>query len=106
MDLDRRRLLELAAAASAGAAFWAAPGLAAPGLAAPAPSPIGTLGLDATHFGLRAGASEDQSRALQDAIDAAARTRVPLAIPPGVYRVGEVRLPAGAQITGVRGATQ
>ena len=103
MDLDRRRLLKLAAGASAGAraAFWAAPGHAAP-----APSPIGTLGLDATHFGLRAGSSDDQSRALQDAIDAAARTRAPLAIPPGVYRVGDVRLPAGAQITGVRGATQ
>src|SRR5205807_5500012 len=30
----------------------------------------------------------------------------PLAIAPGVYRVGNIRLPAGAQLLGVRGATK
>jgi uncharacterized secreted repeat protein (TIGR03808 family) len=31
---------------------------------------------------------------------------VPLALPPGVYRVGGLRLPSGAQLIGVRGATR
>ena len=98
MDIDRRRILRLGATAAAAGAT------AAPALAA-AP-PIATLGLDAAHFGLRAGSSEDQSRALQNAIDAAARARAPLAIPPGSYRAGNLKLPAGAQLVGVRGATQ
>ena len=67
MDIDRRHLLRLGALAAGAAA------IARPALAANAASPIGTLGLDAAHFGLRPGASEDQSRVLQTAIDAAAR---------------------------------
>src|SRR6202048_824287 len=100
MDVDRRHLLGLATIA----AGTAAPGASArPALAA---SPIGTLGLDAAHFGLRPGSTEDQSRVLQNAIDAAARARAPLAIAPGMYRAGNLKLPAGAQLLGVRGATQ
>jgi uncharacterized secreted repeat protein (TIGR03808 family) len=34
------------------------------------------------------------------------RARAPLAIAPGIYRAGNLTLPAGAQILGVRGATQ
>jgi uncharacterized secreted repeat protein (TIGR03808 family) len=103
MDIDRRHLLRLGAIA-VGAGAIGAPARVA--LAAPAASPLGTLGLDAAHFGLHAGSSEDQSRVLQNAIDAAARARVPLAIAPGAYRAGNLRLPAGAQLLGVRGATQ
>jgi uncharacterized secreted repeat protein (TIGR03808 family) len=101
MDIDRRHLLKLGTFA-AGAAV-AAP---APPASAAAAAAIGTLGLDAAHFGLRSGASEDQSRVLQTAIDTAARARAPLAIAPGVYRAGNLKLPAGAQLVGVRGATQ
>jgi uncharacterized secreted repeat protein (TIGR03808 family) len=100
MDIDRRHLGTIAmGAAATGAA-------ARPAFAAAGASPIGTLGLDAAHFGLRPGSIDDQSRVLQNAIDAAARARAPLAIAPGVYRAGNLKLPAGAQLLGVRGATQ
>ncbi len=72
-------------------------------LATPA---FGAQGLDAAQLGLRAGAAEDQSARLQRAIDQAARARMPLFMPPGVYRIGDVKLPAGAQLIGVRGATR
>ena len=94
MDLNRRHLI---AAAATGAAAFAAPAKAAP---------LSTFGLDAAHFGVRPGAAGDQSRALQRAIDQAARTRAPLLLAPGVYRAGGLTLPAGASLLGVRGATR
>ena len=42
----------------------------------------------------------------QRAIDEAARVRTPLVLAPGVYRTGALRLPAGGQLIGVRGATK
>jgi uncharacterized secreted repeat protein (TIGR03808 family) len=97
MDIDRRHLLRFAVATGAAAGASALPARAAP---------IGALGLDAAHFGLHPGSTDDQSRVLQAAIDAAARARAPLAIAPGIYRAGNLKLPAGAQLIGVRGATQ
>ena len=97
MDVDRRRLFRLGAAG-------AAAGTTAP--AAAASGPIGMLGLDATHFGLHPGSAEDQSRILQGAIDEAVRRGMPLSIPPGRYRAGNLMLPRGAQLFGVRGATR
>jgi uncharacterized secreted repeat protein (TIGR03808 family) len=97
MEIDRRSLVGLGAAAGA-AASTSVP-------AAPAP-PIGNLGLDAAHLGVRPGSSEDQSRPLQGAIEEAARQRLPLALAPGRYRAGNLTLPAGAQLIGVRGATR
>jgi uncharacterized secreted repeat protein (TIGR03808 family) len=94
--MDRRHLLTLAAA-SAGAAVAAH--------AAPA-TPVSALGIDATQLGVRPGNPDDQSRAMQRAIDAAARMRAPLALPPGVYRAADLKLPAGAQLVGTRGATR
>ena len=64
------------------------------------------LGVDALHFGVRAGSPDDQTAALQNAIDQAAGARVALVLGPGVYRTGDRRLSAGAQIVGVRGATR
>lgn len=97
--IDRRSLLMVGSAAGATTGWPSAK-------AAPPAFPITTLGVDALHFGLRPGAEEDQSRTLQQAIDATSRARTPLALPPGAYRVGNLRLPAGAQIVGVRGATR
>src|SRR5207302_2121588 len=39
-------------------------------------------------------------------IDEAARGQVPLALPPGIYRTGMLRLESGTQLIGVRGATK
>jgi uncharacterized secreted repeat protein (TIGR03808 family) len=93
MNLDRRSLL-LGTATTAAA-------LATPALAAPL---IG-YGLDAAQLGVRPGA-DDQSLRLQRAIDQAARARMPLLLAPGTYRAGDLKLPAGAQLVGVRGATR
>ena len=68
MDIDRRRLMALTAA-TLGA------GAGAPAMAAPAAPPLSAHGLDAGQFGLRPGNPDDQSRALQRALDEAARTR-------------------------------
>jgi uncharacterized secreted repeat protein (TIGR03808 family) len=99
MELDRRHFVALAAAATAGVAV-------SPARAAPAGSPISAFGIDAAQFGLRPGSPDDQSRALQRAVDETARTRAPLALAPGVYRAGNIKLPAGAQLVGTRGATR
>ena len=68
--------------------------------------PVSAHGIDAAQFGVRPGAADDQSRALQRAIDQAARTRAPLILVPGIYRAGDLKLPDGAQLLGVRGATR
>jgi uncharacterized secreted repeat protein (TIGR03808 family) len=101
MSLDRRRLLALSGAT---AAFARA--LTLPAAARAAPQTTSAFGLDATQLGVRAGSSEDQSAALQRAIDQAARARAPLALPPGTYRAGNLTLPDGAQLVGTRGATR
>ncbi|MDD1526897.1 TIGR03808 family TAT-translocated repetitive protein [Bradyrhizobium sp. WBOS7] len=99
MDLNRRHLIGASTAGLAGA-------LAMPADAARAAPLTSLLGRDATQYGVRPGSSEDQTRVLQRAIDEAARAQMPLALPPGVYRSGLLRLPHGAQLIGVRGATK
>jgi uncharacterized secreted repeat protein (TIGR03808 family) len=91
MPIDRRTLL----AGSAAAPFAPASAHAAP-----------AHGLDAAQFGVRPGAPDDQSARLQRAIDEASRNRMPLILAAGVHRASALRLPAGAQLTGVRGATR
>jgi uncharacterized secreted repeat protein (TIGR03808 family) len=98
MPLHRRHFIGLTAA-GAGA-------LAIAPLGANAAQPMSALGRDASQYGLRPGSPDDQTKILQRAIDDAARALVPLALPPGVYRVGTLRLPTGAQLVGVRGATR
>jgi uncharacterized secreted repeat protein (TIGR03808 family) len=93
LPLDRRHLL----LGSAAAALVPAQAIAAP---------VSAHGLDAAQYGVRPGAPDDQSPRLQRAIDEAARARLPLMLAPGVYRAGGLRLPAGAQLFGVRGATR
>jgi uncharacterized secreted repeat protein (TIGR03808 family) len=91
MPLDRRALLTGSAVAAV-----------VPAAAAAAPP---AHGFDAAQFGVRPGAPDDQTARLQRAIDEAARACRPLMLPAGLYRAGALRLPAGAQIFGVRGAT-
>ncbi|MDA9525128.1 nitrous oxidase accessory protein [Bradyrhizobium sp. CCBAU 11434] len=99
MDLNRRHLIGASTAGIAGA-------LAMPADAARAAPLTSLLGRDATQYGVRPGSSEDQTRVLQRAIDEASRAQMPLALPPGIYRAGLLRLPDRAQLIGVRGATK
>src|ERR1700761_8282361 len=102
MDVNRRKLLGASLTASlAGAGALALP--AAPARAAPL---ISTLGRDVTQYGVRPNSPDDQTRALQRAIDEAARAHMPLALPPGIYRSSMLRLAEGSQLVGVRGATR
>jgi uncharacterized secreted repeat protein (TIGR03808 family) len=99
MDVNRRHLIGASAAGVAGA-------LAMPSDAARAAPLTSVLGRDATQYGVRPGSPDDQTRVLQRAIDEAARAQVPLALPPGIYRTGLLRLQNGTQLIGVRGATK
>ena len=99
MSIDRRRLIAAPAAGVAGAMAMS------PDAARAAPS-ASTLGRDVTQYGVRPGSPDDQSKNLQRAIDEAARLQAPLALPPGVYRTGMLRLQSGTQLVGVRGATR
>ncbi|MDU3047458.1 MAG: TIGR03808 family TAT-translocated repetitive protein, partial [Bradyrhizobium sp.] len=64
MDVNRRRILAGSAAGAAGA-------LALPVDAAQATPLISTLGRDATQYGVKPNSPDDQTRALQRAIDEA-----------------------------------
>jgi uncharacterized secreted repeat protein (TIGR03808 family) len=99
MDIHRRHLIGASAAGVAGA-------LAMSLEAARAAPLTSTLGRDVTQYGVHPGSPDDQTRALQHAIDDAARAQVPLALPPGVYRTTMLRLQSGTQLIGVRGATR
>jgi uncharacterized secreted repeat protein (TIGR03808 family) len=101
MDVNRRLMLNATALAAGAATTVAA--TAQPASAAPL---LSVLGRDATQYGVRPGSSDDQTQALQRAINESARARMPLALPPGVYRTRALRLPDGAQLVGVRGATR
>lgn len=97
MDIDRRALLTVSVAGAASAASIV------PAHAAATPN---AAGLDAAQFGLRPGIPDDQSINLQRAVDAAARARLPLILPPGDFAAGEIKLPPHAKIFGIRGATR
>ncbi|PTW55745.1 putative secreted repeat protein (TIGR03808 family) [Breoghania corrubedonensis] len=84
--------------------------LALPALARPATAAIrladmrGSFGAEARD--LRPDATDDQSRALQRAIDAAAAGGRALYIPAGRYTVSNLRLPSGTRLIGVPGQTR
>src|ERR1700704_2807734 len=99
MDVKRRYFMGVSAAGFAGA-------LAMPPDSARAAQPTSALGRDVTQYGVRPGSADDQTKVLQRAIDEAARAQVPLALPPGIYRTGMLRLQNGTQLIGVRGATK
>jgi uncharacterized secreted repeat protein (TIGR03808 family) len=110
MAIDRRRLLAALAGTTAAAAATPALARRADSAAANAINITGDLApraaIDATVFGLRPNAAEDQSATLQRAIDRAAAARAVLHLPPGFYRAGSLQLPPYAAIAGVAGATR
>jgi uncharacterized secreted repeat protein (TIGR03808 family) len=97
MNINRRRLIAVSALTGAVPAVT----LATPAGAAP----LSTFGIDATKLGVRAGGGADQTVMLQSAIDQAAGAKVPLLLGPGEYRAAGLKLPSGAQIIGIRGAS-
>jgi len=99
MSLDRRRLMAaLAGAATAGAAT--------PALARIEAERVPRSGIDAAALGLHPNAADDQSKALQRAIDRATAEGAVLQLRAGTYRAGALQLPPNAAISGAAGATR
>jgi uncharacterized secreted repeat protein (TIGR03808 family) len=99
MNLDRRRLFAaLAGTVTAGATTTA--------LARGETDRTPRSGIDASALGLRPNATDDQSKALQRAIDRAAADGTVLQLRAGTYLAGGLQLPANAAIAGVAGATR
>lgn len=103
MAISRRSLL---AAALFGTGGCAVPAAAQQAARNEPPRALGQFGLETTHFGLRPGSADDQSRLLQNALAEAAKRSAPLLLPPGRYRVSNVALPEGSRLVGIPGATQ
>jgi uncharacterized secreted repeat protein (TIGR03808 family) len=59
----------------------------------------------AVELGLKHGSSQDQSRALQAAIDEAASRGAALLLPPGRFRTGRLQLRSGTRIVGTARST-
>jgi uncharacterized secreted repeat protein (TIGR03808 family) len=93
VHLNRRRVLTVLASSAAASIELNVTGTAAPSRQGP------------PEYGLRPGGAEDQSAAVQRAINECARTRTPLVLAAGVYRASNLTLPAGAHVSGTRGAT-
>jgi uncharacterized secreted repeat protein (TIGR03808 family) len=99
MSIDRRRLFAAIAGAGAASAVSEAQSM-------PARDAGSRAEIDATSFGLRPNASEDQTQAFQRAIEQASAARAVLRLSPGFYRAGALQLPPHAAIAGVAGATR
>lgn len=93
--MDRRTFLSLAAVGTVGL----------PAAARAQPSAVDGA-LSAESLGLVPGAADDQSAALQAALDRASAEDRPLFLPPGRYVVSGVALPSRTRLVGIRGATQ
>ncbi|MBO6675107.1 MAG: TIGR03808 family TAT-translocated repetitive protein [Rhizobiales bacterium] len=82
------------------------------GLALPVSAKAQTLladlrgSLDVSSFGVRPGALDNQSTAMQEAINRAAQDGQPLFMPAGDYLVSNIDLPSGITIVGVPGRTR
>jgi uncharacterized secreted repeat protein (TIGR03808 family) len=103
MPMDRRNFLSVSAFAPAAAVPMGTQTAAATPTIVPMPT---ALGIEAVHFGVVPNSADDQTRALQYAIDQAAGVRVPLVLRPGNYRAGGLQLRSGSQLVGIRGATR
>src|SRR4029079_870411 len=95
MAIDRRNFIGATAATGA---FSATEAVAAPAPAASNTVPVSGLGGEAVQRGVRFTGPEDQTEALQRAIDRTAGARLPLILAPGVYRARGLVLPTGARL--------
>src|SRR5262245_19648513 len=100
MAIDRRHFIGATAATGA---FSATEAIGARPAATATTVPVSGLGVDAVHLGVRFNGNEDQTEALQRAIDRLAGARLPLILAPGVYRVRSLVLPTGTRMLGVPG---
>jgi uncharacterized secreted repeat protein (TIGR03808 family) len=103
MAIDRRHFI--GAAATTGA-FGATEAVSAPAPATSSTVPVSGLGVEAIHLGVRFNGNEDQTEALQRAIDRTSAARLPLILAPGIYRAHGLVLPPGTRLVGVPGATR
>lgn len=62
--------------------------------------------VDATTFGIRPGAFDDQSKAFSRMLQSASDTGTPVFLPPGIYVVSGLSLPRRVWLSGVPGATR
>jgi len=93
--MNRREFAALAALAASAAILPAVPFAAR----------AATNAIDATAFGALPGSPDDQSAAIQAALDAASAADGVLFLPPGRYRVANLVLPERCRITGIAGAS-
>jgi len=100
MILDRRQIMTGAAGLGAGLAATAGPRAA---LAREGNASAGVISV--ADFGVRPNVKADQTKALQKAINTAAKTGVILHIPGGKYLTGKLILKSNTIITGVPGTS-
>ncbi len=117
MAVDRRRFLGGALGGGLGAGFAIGKASTAAGagamtaatLAGIAPAhaamPARTGAVSASAFGLDPSSRRDQTARLQRAIDQTSGKGLALALPPGTYRIGAIRLRPGTQILGTPART-
>jgi uncharacterized secreted repeat protein (TIGR03808 family) len=91
-------------------AGFAVAGLALPAFAAPRLAGIGAAAirgsLNATELGARPGAPDDQSDAFAKMLADASKRDAQIFLPPGIYIVSSLTLPARVRLIGVPGATR
>ena len=104
MDVDRRSLLAISLATGTLADPRAEP--LGPMAGSTSISSITALGVNAVYLGVQPGSPDDQTQVLQRAIERASGAGVPLVLPPGVYRAGQLELPTGTHLIGMPGATR
>lgn len=102
--LNRRRLLGLATG-TAGLALLPGKAAAAKQSAAKR-SKVNASGIDPTAYGVRPGATDDQSEAFAKMLKAANDDNQPILLPPGAYIISGLVLPPRVRLSGIAGATR
>lgn len=101
--LNRRRLLGLAGAAALGLTTASA---GAAKQTAAKQTPAKTGGIDPSTYGVRPGATDDQSKAFAKMLKAASDANQQITLPPGSYIVSGLVLPPRVRLGGTAGATR
>ena len=102
--LNRRHLLGLAAGAAGLGLVVDRAGAAKQATAKQIASKAG--GIDPGDFGVRPGATDDQSKAFAKMLRAASDANQPILLPPGAYIVSGLVLPPRVRLSGIAGATR